>query len=71
METTIGEPEVQMIIKIQGQEYEVVTTEQAAKELGYCQEYVCRLCDEGKMLSHKVAGVWWIQIWQFAFMSKP
>lgn len=70
MEHIAGEGDVQMLIRVGGDEYEVMTSKQAAIELGYSQEHMCRLCDEGKVLAHKVAGVWWIQKWQSDFLQK-
>ncbi len=70
MEQVVGDEAIQMIIRINGDEYEVATAKQAAKAMGYSQEYTCRMCDEGKLLSHKVGGVWWVQIWQYDFQSK-
>jgi len=64
-QNTIGQGEIQMFIGVGGNQYEVVTAKQAGIEMGYSQEYLCRLCDEGSLIAHKVAGVWWIQTWQF------
>ncbi len=70
MKTTVGEGDIQMILQIAGEQYDVATAKQVAAWIGYTQEHVCRLCDTGRLLSHKVAGVWWIQTWQLEYFPE-
>ena len=70
MEHTAGDEAIQMIIRIGGDEHEVVTAKQAAKAVGYSRTHMCRMCDEGRVLAHKVGGVWWVQVWQYDFLQK-
>lgn len=67
---TVGEGDVRMFIQLDGKQYEVVPAKRAAILMGYSRTHMCRLCDEGKVLAHKVGGVWWIQIWQSKYLQK-
>jgi len=70
MENTIGESEVFMSINVCGVYHKVITAKQAAKLTGYSWTHFCRLCDDGSVLAHKVAGIWWVQEWQLRLLQK-
>lgn len=70
MEYKAGEGDFQMVIRIAGFEYDVIPAKDAAIMAGYSHEHMCRLCDEGKILADKVAGVWWVQVWQLETVQK-
>jgi len=70
MEHTIGEGDVFLSINVAGVYHRVIPAKEAAILAGYSRTHMCRLCDEGKILSHKIAGVWWVQSWQLRLMEK-
>lgn len=49
---------------------ELITTEQAANELGYSERHVRRLCDEGQLIAIKVGTLWLIEISSLDFVRE-
>lgn len=59
-ENTVGQVG-QLVFDRNGLQCELITIEQASKDLGYSTRHIRRLCEQGELTAIKVSGLWLIQ----------